>query len=156
MTQAAGLVAQEPRLDVLVNNAGIMWNPRSITKDGFESQFGVNHLGHFALTGLLLGKLKATPGSRVVIVSSIGHRQGEIFWDDINADRECDPRTRGQYFGPSRFGEASGPAQQVDSTDTSKDPQLAQRLWDLSVEMTGIDPGMEPADRAPGAESRTA
>ena len=93
---AAEVVAREPRLDVLVNNAGVMWNPKTITSDGFESQFGVNHLGHFALTGLLLPLLEATPNSRVVTVSSTGHRlgDGDIYWDDINADQEYHPRRR--------------------------------------------------------------
>ena len=225
---AAEIVGGEPRLDVLVNNAGVMWNPKTITKDGFESQFGINHLGHFALTGLLLPKLEATPDSRIVTVSSNGHRfgNGDLFWDDINADDDYHPRTRyyasklanllftyeldrrltakgsstiavavhpgasdtelgryvtgvfgtvmramtplvrafmntaeegawptelaatapgvqgGQYFGPSRFRETSGPAQQVDSSPESKDPEKATRLWDLSVEMTGVDPGI--------------
>ena len=225
---AAEIVGGEPRLDVLVNNAGVMWNPKTITKDGFESQFGINHLGHFALTGLLLPKLEATPDSRIVTVSSNGHRfgNGDLFWDDINADDDYHPRTRyyasklanllftyeldrrltakgsstiavavhpgasdtelgryvtgvfgtvmramtplvrafmntaeegawptelaatapgvqgGQYFGPSRFRETSGPAQQVDSSPESKDPEKAKRLWDLSVEMTGVDPGI--------------
>ena len=93
---AAEVVAAEPRLDVLVNNAGVMWNPRTMTKDGFESQFGINHLGHFALTGLLLEKLEATPDSRIVTVSSTGHRLGDqdIYWDDINADQNYHPRRR--------------------------------------------------------------
>jgi NAD(P)-dependent dehydrogenase (short-subunit alcohol dehydrogenase family) len=219
-------VAREPKLDVLVNNAGVMWNPKTITKDGFESQFGINHLGHFALTGLLLPTLEATPASRIVTVSSNGHKfgNGDIFWDDINADREYHPRKRyyasklanllftyeigrrlqakgsetlavavhpggsdtelgrhvsgafgmmlrvlqpllrpfmntaeegawptelaatapgvesGQYFGPSRYRETSGPAQQVDSSDASKDIGKAKRLWELSIEMTGVDP----------------
>ena len=68
--EAADEVSREARLDLLINNAGIMVPPREETADGFESQFGVNHLGHFALTGLLLEKLLATPGSRVVNVSS--------------------------------------------------------------------------------------
>ena len=226
--KAAAAVAQEPRLDVLVNNAGVMWNPKTITKDGFESQFGINHLGHFALTGLLLPKLEATPDSRIVTVSSTGHRlgNGDLFWDDINADREYHPRKRyyasklanllftyeldrrlhakgsstiavavhpgasdtelsryvagpmglltriltplmrpfmntaaegawptelaatapgvegGQYFGPSRYREMYGPAQQVDSSGASKDLGKAKRLWDLSIEMTGVDPGI--------------
>ncbi len=225
---AAAVVAGEPKLDVLVNNAGVMWNPKTITKDGFESQFGINHLGHFALTGLLLPLLEATPGSRIVTVSSIGHRlgNGDLFWDDINAEDEYHPRKRyyasklanllftyeldrrlrardsatiavavhpggsdtelgryvtgptalltsvinplmrpfmnsaeegawptelaatapgvagGQYFGPSRYREMSGPAQQVDSSPESKDPAKAKRLWDLSIEMTGVDPGL--------------
>ena len=94
--ETAGIVAQEPQLDVLVNNAGVMWNPKTITKDGFESQFGINHLGHFALTGLLLPKLEATPQSRIVTVSSNGHRlgNGDLFWEDINADEEYHPRKR--------------------------------------------------------------
>ncbi|MDX1379217.1 MAG: SDR family NAD(P)-dependent oxidoreductase, partial [Anaerolineales bacterium] len=64
------------RLDVLVNNAGIMMTSYGVTDDGFERQFGTNHLGHFTLTGLLIDPLKNTPNSRVVNVSSNGHRQG--------------------------------------------------------------------------------
>ena len=225
---AADVVAQEPRLDVLVNNAGVMWNPKTITSDGFESQFGINHLGHFALTGLLLPLLEATPNSRSVTVSSGGHRQGngDLFWDDINADQEYHPRKRyyasklanllftyeldrrlrakdsstitvaahpggsdtelgryatgasgvtmrammplirpfmntaeqgawptelaatapgvegGQYFGPGGRMEMTGPARQVDSSDESKDEAKAERLWDLSIAMTGVDPAI--------------
>ncbi|WP_373491654.1 oxidoreductase [Parasphingorhabdus sp.] len=84
---AAALVAEEPRLDVLLNNAGIMMPPREETVDGFESQFGVNHLGTFALTGLLLDKLAAGHSPRVVITSSMAHRSGQIDFDDINADK---------------------------------------------------------------------
>ena len=225
---AAEVVARESRLDVLVNNAGVMWNPKTITSDGFESQFGINHLGHFALTGLLLPTLEATPDGRIVMVSSGGHRRGngDLFWDDINADEEYHPRKRyyasklanllftyeldrrlraknlsiiavavhpggsdtelvryvtgftgmmtrammpvlrpflntaeqgawptelgatapgvegGQYFGPGGRMEMAGPAKQVDSSDESKDEAKARRLWDLSVEMTGVDPGI--------------
>ena len=225
---AAAVVLQEPRLDVLINNAGVMWNPKTITSDGFESQFGINHLGHFALTGLLLPLLEATPDSRVVTISSGGHRlgDGDLYWDDINADEEYHPRKRyyasklanllftyeldrrlrakdsstiavaahpgasdteltryitgfsgamsraampllrplmntaeqgawptelaatapgvvgGQYFGPSRRREMAGPARQVDSSGDSRDIDKAERLWDLSIEMTGVDPGI--------------
>ena len=66
------------RLDVLLNNAGIMMTPYSKTKDGFEGQMGTNHLGHFALTGLLLDLIKSSPGARVVNVSSNGHRFGTM------------------------------------------------------------------------------
>tara|TARA_R110002110_G_scaffold127266_3_gene306152 strand:+ start:562 stop:1512 length:951 start_codon:yes stop_codon:yes gene_type:complete len=83
---AAALVRHEPRLDVLVNNAGIMMPPRDATINGFESQFGVNHLGTFALTGLLLDKLAKGRGPRVVITSSMAHRSGRIDFDDINAE----------------------------------------------------------------------
>ncbi len=222
--QAAEVVAAEPRLDGLLNNAGIMRVPYRLTKDGFESQFGVNHLGHFALTGLLLPTLEQTPGSRIVVTSSVGHRSGQITFDDINASERYHPMERyymsklanllfmyeldrrlrakgsptialgvhpgvsntdlarympritrillaplmfllsspaegawstllgatapgvegGQYFGPGKRFEWVGPAKQVDSTDLSKDPALAKRLWDLSVEVTGVDPGLKP------------
>ena len=66
------------RLDGLVNNAGIMRTPFERTTDGFELQFGTNHLGHFALTGHLIGILQRTPGSRVVNVSSIAHKFGKM------------------------------------------------------------------------------
>ena len=71
------------RLDVLVNNAGIMAVPYSRTADGFESQMGTNHLGHFALTGRLLKPLVGTPGARVVTVSSNVHRMGQIDFDNL-------------------------------------------------------------------------
>ena len=220
---AAAQVCQEPRLDCLVNNAGVGSPRRQATKDGFELQFGVNHLGHFALTGLLASKLEETAGSRIVCTSSNGHRSGQILFDDLRAEKsysmmqryamsklanllhmyELDRRLRsrhsstiavgahpggaatdlsrhfpkmlniivlpivrvllnsaaqgawstllavaapgvegGQYFGPGGWREMAGPAKQVDSTALSKDPQLAARLWDVSVEQTGVDPGI--------------
>ncbi|GLE50946.1 SDR family NAD(P)-dependent oxidoreductase [Mycobacterium montefiorense] len=76
------------RIDLLINNAGVMWTPKSTTKDGFELQFGTNHLGHFAFTGLLLDRLLPVAGSRVVTVSSIGHRiRGDIHFDDLQWER---------------------------------------------------------------------
>jgi NAD(P)-dependent dehydrogenase (short-subunit alcohol dehydrogenase family) len=75
--------AKYDRLDVLLNNAGIMMVPYGTTEDGFELQFGTNHLGHFALTGLLLDLLLKTPGSRLVSVSSTGHRFGNIDFDNL-------------------------------------------------------------------------
>ena len=71
------------KLDVLMNNAGIMMTPYFKTKDGFEGQFGVNHLGHFALTGLLQDLLLRTPGSRIVNVSSGAHKMGKVDFSDL-------------------------------------------------------------------------
>lgn len=75
---AAELAATEPRIDVLINNAGVMYPPLARTKQGFELQFGVNHLGSFALTSLLLPKLAETAGARVVVTGSIAHRGGRL------------------------------------------------------------------------------
>jgi NAD(P)-dependent dehydrogenase (short-subunit alcohol dehydrogenase family) len=75
------------RLDLLVNNAGIMAPPRRETHDGFESQFGTNHLGHFALTGLLMPRLLEAPEPRVVTQSSGAHRIGRINFDDLQGER---------------------------------------------------------------------
>ena len=220
---AAEVAAQEPRIDVLINNAGVMFPPLSRTKQGFELQFGVNHLGHFALTGLLLPKLAETPGSRVVVTSSLAHRRGDIDWDDLTADKsynrtqrysdsklanmlhffELDRRMQdagspvtaigchpgvaatelmrhagpfrvftplfglllnsagqgawpalqaatdpaaepGAYYGPQRLGETSGPSGVAQRTQQARDPDLAKRLWDVSVELTGVDPGLAP------------
>src|SRR6266516_2416940 len=82
---AAGeLRARHPRIDLLVNNAGVMFPPKQATGDGFELQLGTNHLGHFALTGLLLGQMLPVPGSRVVTVSSLAHRlRARIHFDDL-------------------------------------------------------------------------
>ncbi|MFQ6393350.1 SDR family NAD(P)-dependent oxidoreductase [Nocardia sp. KC 131] len=75
-------------IDLLVNNAGVMYTPRQTTSDGFELQFGTNHLGHFALTGLLLDRMLPVPGSRVVTVSSVGHRiRARIDFDDLQGER---------------------------------------------------------------------
>ena len=74
-------------LDLLINNAGVMMPPYAKTRDGFELQFGINHLGHFALTGRLLDRLKAAAGSRVVTVSSNGHAIGDLDFDDLDWDK---------------------------------------------------------------------
>jgi NAD(P)-dependent dehydrogenase (short-subunit alcohol dehydrogenase family) len=81
---AAGV---DEKLDLLVNNAGLMAPPRRLTKDGFESQFGTNHLGHFALSGLLLPRLLAAPEPRVVTQSSGAHNIGRINFDDLQGER---------------------------------------------------------------------
>ncbi|MCB2060190.1 MAG: oxidoreductase [Novosphingobium sp.] len=221
---AAEIAAAEPRIDVLLNNAGVMFPPLSRTKQGFELQFGVNHLGPFALTALLLPKLGETAGSRVVVTSSLAHQRGNIEWDDLNAERsysraqrysdsklanmlhffELDRRLRasgaavtaigchpgvaatelmryagpfrvftplfglllnnadqgawpalqaavdpstepGGYYGPQSMGGMKGPSAQAVRTQAAQDREMAGRLWDVSVEMTGIDPGLAPA-----------
>jgi NAD(P)-dependent dehydrogenase (short-subunit alcohol dehydrogenase family) len=82
-----GVIANYNRLDILINNAGVMNCPFSKTEDGFEIQMGTNHLGHFALTGLLMPLLKKTKGARIVATSSIAHRQGKIDFEDINWEK---------------------------------------------------------------------
>ena len=211
------VIADEPRLDVLVNNAGVMFPPLQRTAQGHELQFGVNHLAPFALTGLLLPKLAETTGSRVVITSSLAHKGGNIDWDDLDAHKsykrtqrysdsklmnllhllELDRRLKaagsavtayachpgfaktdldrhsgffrvffplagvifnsaaqgawptlqaatapdavpGEFYGPQRLGGASGPSGISKRTDMSRDPELAQRLWTISEQMTGV------------------
>lgn len=98
---SAGLRADLPDgLDLLVNNAGVMAPPRLETEDGFELQFGTNHLGHFALTGLLFDTLKLKPGSRVVTVSSIAAKLGQLNFDDLHGRRSY---RRWQAYGQSKL-----------------------------------------------------
>jgi NAD(P)-dependent dehydrogenase (short-subunit alcohol dehydrogenase family) len=90
-----------PRIDLLINNAGVMWTPKQVTVDGFEMQFGTNHLGHFALTGLMLGHLLPVRGSRVVIVGSLAHRlRASIHFDDLQWERSYD---RVAAYGQSKL-----------------------------------------------------
>jgi NAD(P)-dependent dehydrogenase (short-subunit alcohol dehydrogenase family) len=84
---AAAFSKQHPHLHVLCNNAGVMAIPLRRTAEGFEMQFGTNHLGHFALTGLLLDRMIATDGARLVTVSSGAHRMGRIHFDDLQWER---------------------------------------------------------------------
>ena len=222
VSECAGQLQSEEKIDVLINNAGIMVPPYELTKDGFESQFGVNHLGPFALTGLLVDKLAETPSSRVVNTSSIAHNVGKISFSDINAERSYNASARygmsklanllftyelqrrldaakipvlsvachpgiastelnrympgvlskatelvqpllntaaagawptlcaatfeevegGDYYGPARRFETAGPAVKVRSNRASRNRHIAQRLWDLSIDMTGVDPGI--------------
>lgn len=220
---AAQAIQAEDRLDVLINNAGIMIPPLEHTRDGFESQLGVNHLGTFALTALLLDKLESQSGSRVVVTSSLAHKGAPLYFKDINAEHgynrikryqqsklanllfmhELDRRLRarnsatmavachpgvaatelsrhlpgplsllskpalslllnssrkgawptlmaataedvkaGEYFGPSNRREMAGPAVRARASSKSRNPELANRLWTLSIDMTGIDPGI--------------
>src|ERR1700722_2871028 len=90
---AAEILAACPRLDLLINNAGVMEVPYQRTADGFELTLATNHLGHYALTGLLLGRLLATPGSRVVTMSSQAHHAGAINFADLQSAEGYDPAT---------------------------------------------------------------
>ncbi|MGV0721308.1 SDR family NAD(P)-dependent oxidoreductase [Mycolicibacterium elephantis] len=99
---AAELRAAHPRIDLLINNAGVMYVPRrETTEDGFEMQFGTNHLGHFALTGLLLENMLQVGGSRVVTVSSVGHRiLARIHFEDPHLERKYN---RVEAYGQSKL-----------------------------------------------------
>ena len=219
---------QNKRIDLLINNAGVMAPPRSETVDGFELQFGSNHLGHFALTGRLLPGLEGREAARVVTVSSTAHHIGRINLDDLQGERryrrwraygqsklanlifalELDRRLRaagstvssmaahpgyaatnlqsaaaplvdrlvmkvsnlvvaqgaetgtlpllyaatepglegGSYVGPDGPGEQRGfpkPNAAIDRTATDLD--VAERLWDVSEELTGVDYGLRAA-----------
>lgn len=223
---AAALAAKEPRIDALINNAGVTVPTRKLTRQGFELQLGVNHLGSFALTALMLPKLRETTGSRIVITSSGQHKGAKIEWDDLNAEKSfraiprygasklanllflfelnrrlqaaqvpvtavgCHPgfaRTNfgraslagrialgvggllfnspamgawgtlqaatgdvkpGGYYGPTAFSELRGPSSECIQSNDARDPGLGRRIWDISIAMTGIDPGLALADTA--------
>jgi NAD(P)-dependent dehydrogenase (short-subunit alcohol dehydrogenase family) len=95
--------AKYDRLDILLNNAGLMAIPRKLTEDGFETQLGVNHLGHFALTGLLIDVLTATPNARVHNTSSSAAFSGTINFDDLMGEREY---SRWGAYGQSKLANA--------------------------------------------------
>ena len=97
---AADVSSRVDALDVLMNNAGVMAVPLQRTPQGFELQLGTNHLGHFALTGLLLPQLRAAPAPRVVTTSSQAHRTGRMRWDDLQWERRYE---RWQAYGQSKL-----------------------------------------------------
>ncbi len=97
---AATLASDPGTVDVLVNNAGVMFPPRVLTRQGNESQFAINHLGHFALTGLLFEKLRGGRDARVVTVSSLEHRRGSIHFADLTGERSYSPRS---FYRQSKF-----------------------------------------------------
>jgi NAD(P)-dependent dehydrogenase (short-subunit alcohol dehydrogenase family) len=97
---AEGYSSEHDRLDLLINNAGVMAPPRRETSDGFELQFGTNHLGHFALTGLLIGAMGSGDDRRVVTVSSTAHRTGTIRFDDLQGERRY---RRWRAYGQSKL-----------------------------------------------------
>jgi NAD(P)-dependent dehydrogenase (short-subunit alcohol dehydrogenase family) len=93
--------SRHPRIDLLINNAGVMMTPYGKTEDGFELQLGINHLGHFALTGLLLDHVRAADGSRIVSVSSLAHRRAPAFdFDDLQSEQSY---SRSGAYGRSKL-----------------------------------------------------
>ncbi len=88
---SARALDSEAHIDILVNNAGVMACPSMKTVDGYEMQFGVNHLSHFLLTNLLLDRIKEAPSARIVNLSSMGHKWGKINFDDLNLTQNYSP-----------------------------------------------------------------
>ncbi|XP_046544310.1 retinol dehydrogenase 13-like [Haliotis rubra] len=117
----------EKRLDILINNAGIMRCPKLLTEDGFEMQLGVNHLGHFLLTHLLLDKLKASAPSRIINVSSLAHSRGRINFEDLNSATTYNP---------------SGAYEQSKLANVLFTVELAKRLKDTGVTCNAVNPGL--------------
>lgn len=118
---------QEERIDILLNNAGIMACPQWKTKDGFEMQFGTNHLGHFLLTNLLLDKIKQTDSARIVNVSSLAYERGRMNWDDINNEKMYDTR---QVYAQSKL------------CNILFTRELAKRLSNTKVTVNALHPGV--------------
>ncbi|XP_045537758.1 retinol dehydrogenase 13-like [Papilio machaon] len=118
--------SEEPKLDILVNNAAVMETPKGVTKDGFETQLGVNHMGHFLLTNLLLDTLKASAPSRVVVVTCDAHRRGDIRKDDLNMSQQYEPNAA--YC-------------QTKLANLLFARELGRRLLESDVSVIAVDPG---------------
>ncbi|KAL9886004.1 retinol dehydrogenase 12 [Glossina fuscipes fuscipes] len=125
---AERFLAEEDRLDILINNAGVMATPRKLTVDGFEQQLGINHLGHFLLTNLLLDRLKKSAPSRIVVVSSAAYMFGRINKNDLNSEKKYWP-----FFG------AYAQSKLANILFTRK---LAELLKDTSVTANCLHPGI--------------
>lgn len=124
---AAAFIAEEKRLDILINNAGIMACPKSLTEDGFEMQIGVNHMGHFLLTNLLLDMIVKSAPSRIVNVSSVAHKYGKINKDDLNSEKSYNPITA---YSQSKLA------------NVLFTRELARKLQDTGVSVYSLHPGV--------------
>ncbi|XP_030204547.1 retinol dehydrogenase 12 [Gadus morhua] len=122
---------EEKQVDILINNAGIMMCPYSKTTDGFEMQLGVNHLGHFLLTYLLLDLLKRSAPSRVVVVASVAHTWTGLNLEDINSERSYDPM---KAYGQSKLANVLFAR------------SLAARLQGTGVSVFSLHPGVVQSD----------
>jgi NAD(P)-dependent dehydrogenase (short-subunit alcohol dehydrogenase family) len=125
---ASWFATTHPHLHLLVNNAGVMYTPLERTAEGFEMQFGTNHLGHFLLTCLLVPQLLADPPSRVVNLSSGGHRGSDIVWDDPNFERR-------EYDKFAAYGQSK-------TANILFSVELERRLGDRGVHAYAVHPGM--------------
>jgi NAD(P)-dependent dehydrogenase (short-subunit alcohol dehydrogenase family) len=124
---AEGFVAREEPLNLLINNAGVMNTPFEHTVEGYELQFGTNHLGHFLLTNLLVPALIAGAPARVVNLSSGGHRSSDILWDDPNFERH--PYDKMTAYGQSK------------TANVLFSVELDRRLADRGVHANAVHPG---------------
>ena len=121
------ILEEEAHIDLLINNAGVMVPPYTLTKDGFELQFGVNHLGHFLLTNLLLERIKESPSARIVNVSSLVHQWGKINFDDLKSEHSYN---------------ALGAYSQSKLANVLFTRQLAKHLKGTSVTTYSLHPGV--------------
>lgn len=124
---AAEILGRHPRIDILINNAGIMACPLMHTKDGFEMQFGTNHIGHFLLTCLLVPALKAAPAARIVNLSSGGHRIGGVDFEDPNFENR-------PYNNWLAYGQAK-------TANTLFTVGLTKRLQPFGITANAVHPG---------------
>ncbi|XP_017079301.1 retinol dehydrogenase 13 [Drosophila eugracilis] len=129
----AGFKKEQDKLHVLINNAGVMRCPKTLTKDGYELQLGVNHVGHFLLTNLLLDVLKKSAPSRIVVVSSLAHTRGAINVDDLNSEKSYD---EGLAYSQSKLA------------NVLFTRELAKRLEGSGVTVNALHPGVVDTELA--------